>query len=156
MARSHFTQIKKELERSEDRIATLQAGYQSILEFIDKMEQLIQFQEKVDIPYDFNQVWNVFLGHIQHVLYIDVCALFIVEEDTHEFALKSVYPEEQGGISREEMDFQIECGVFPWVIKRRKPAIVPSLAFKNQKTIIMLPLSTLKRTLGMVLIVTFR
>lgn len=152
MARSSFAEIKEKLERTEDRIVKLQDGYQSILEFIDKMEQLIQFQEKVDIPYDFNQVWNVFLGHIQHVIDIDVCALFIVEEDTHEFALKSVYPEDKGSISREEMDFQIECGVFPWVIKRRKPAIIPSLAFRNEKTIIMLPLSTLKRTLGVVFI----
>jgi len=154
MTRSEFAKTKDRVAGNEDRAGNLQDGYQSILEFIDKMEQLIQFQEEVDIPYDFNQVWNIFLGHLRHVIDIDVCALFIVEEETHEFTLKGVYPKNKGPISQKEIDFQIECGVFPWVIKRRKPAIIPSLVFKNQKTIIMLPLSTLKRTLGVVLILT--
>ena len=66
MTRSDFTEIKKRLERSEDRVVNLQEGYQSILEFIDKMEQLIQFQEKVDISYNLDQVWSVFLGDIRH------------------------------------------------------------------------------------------
>jgi signal transduction histidine kinase len=53
-----------------------------------------------------------------------------------------------------EVEFQIQNGMFPWIIRRREPAIVPSVIFKNRKTIIMLPLSTKRRTLGVVLVLT--
>ncbi|MBW2084094.1 MAG: hypothetical protein JRI39_13740 [Deltaproteobacteria bacterium] len=46
---------------SEKRITVLQKGYQAVLEFIDKMEQLGEFQEKVDIPSNINQIWKVLL-----------------------------------------------------------------------------------------------
>jgi len=139
---------------SEKRITVLQKGYQAVLEFIDKMEQLGQFQEKVDIPSNINQIWKVLLDEIRNLVRIDICALFLVDEDTHEFILRNVSPQDKGPICQKEIAFQIECGMFSWIINRRKPAIIPSLVFKNKRTIIMLPLSTIKRTLGVVLILT--
>jgi len=138
----------------EKQIALLQKGHQAVLEFIDKMEQISQFQDKIDVPSDINQIWKVFFDDIQNLIEVEVCALFLVDEDTHEFVLNSVSHQDKGSICEKEIDFQIESGIFSWIINRRNPAIIPSLVFKNEKTIIMLPLSTIRRTMGVVLALT--
>lgn len=139
---------------NEKRIAALQKAHQAILEFIDELEQLSQFQDKIDMPADIGQIWKTFLDDIKNLITIEVCSLFMVDEDTHEFKLKAVSPQNRGVICQKEVDSQIECGMFSWVINRRQAAIIPSLAFKNKRTIIMLPLSTVKTTLGVVLVLS--
>jgi signal transduction histidine kinase len=82
------------------------------------------------------------------------CALFMVDDQSHEFILKSVSPQSMGIVFQNEIENQIECGMFSWIIKRRKPALLPALVVKKNKTVIMLPLATAKQTLGVVLIIT--
>jgi signal transduction histidine kinase len=154
MADIDIRKTKRRLEASEKQIAGLLQSYRSILEFIDKMEHLVQFQDRIDIPYRLDQIWDVFLGEIRNLIRLEVCALFLVQDETKEFVLHSVIPGDRVSICEKELAFQIECGMFSWVINRRKPALVPSLVFKDQKSIILLPLTTVKRTMGAVLIVT--
>ncbi len=149
-----MSQSEKKPEISEKQVTSLQKGYQAILEFIDEMEQLSQFQDRIDIPSNINQIWEAFVDEIRKSINVDVCGLFMVDEDTHEFVLQNVSPHDKGSICKKEIDFQVECGTFSWIINRRQPALIPSLVFKNRKTIIMLPLSTAKRTLGIVFILT--
>jgi signal transduction histidine kinase len=147
-------EVERKLETSEKQLAYLKQGYRSVLEFMDKMEQLAQFQDKIDFPPDIDQIWKVFLEDIRNSIALEACALFLVDETTLEFVLNGVSPRDKGTLCRQEIDFQIECGMFSWLINRREPAIVPSAVFKDNQTIIMLPLSTIKQTLGVVLVVT--
>ena len=126
----------------------------ALLEFIEKMEQMSKFQEKMDTPADINQIWEVFLEEVENSIDVDVCALFIVDEKTQEFVLKKISPGDKESICSKEIDLQIEIGMLPWVINRRQPALIPSLTAKNEKTIIMLPLTTVKRTLGLTMLFT--
>ncbi|OQY14036.1 MAG: hypothetical protein B6I30_01760 [Desulfobacteraceae bacterium 4572_187] len=126
----------------------------ALLEFIEKMEQMSKFQEKIDVPADIDQIWEVFLEEIENSIDVDICALFIVDEKTQEFILKNVSPADKESICLKEIELQIEIGMLPWVINRRQPALIPSLAAKNKKTIIMLPLTTVKRTLGLTMLFT--
>jgi diguanylate cyclase (GGDEF)-like protein len=137
-----------------DRIAVLEKSYRAILEFINEIEQLNQFQEKIDITSNVNQIWATLLNNIRKLIEVETCALFLVDNKSHEFILKDVSPEDQGPLCEKEITAQIECGTFPWVIQRRQPAIVPPRIIVNNKTIMILPLSTIKRTLGAILIVT--
>jgi len=147
-------EIEEKSKMDEEQITLLQSGYQAILDLIDKMEQLSQFQDKIDIRSNIDQIWMTFLDDIRNLINIEICGLFQVDEDTHEFILKNVFPQDMGSICRKEIGSQIELGTFSWILKRREPAIIPSLVFKDKKTIIMLPLSTIKKTLGVVLAVT--
>jgi len=127
----------------------------ALLDFIDKMEQLGQFQDKVDVFSTISQIWELFLDEIRNYMMIEACALFLVDEKTHEFVLKSAYPgKKEASFCQKEVEYQIEYGMFSWIINRRKPAIIPSFVFKNQKSVIMLPLSTVKRTIGVVFVLT--
>ena len=126
----------------------------ALLELIDKIEHLGQFQDRIDFPSTIGQIWEVFLGDVRNLIEIEVCALFLVDDATHEFVLEYAFPENRKTICRKEADYQIECGIFSWIINRRQPALIPALASENEKSIVMLPLSTIKRTLGVVMVKT--
>jgi len=136
------------------QLGLLQRNYQDILEFIDKMEQVGQFQDHIDITSSIDHIWKILMKHIQSTLVLDACALFLVQDHNREFELECVTPADQVTAFRTELDLQIECGTFSWTINRRQPALLPSLALKNEQTVVMLPLFTSKRTLGMVMILT--
>ena len=129
-------------------------GYQAILQFIDQMEEISQLQDKLDVTANINQIWNVFFTEIRNSIKMDGCSLFMVNQQTHEFVLQSASPETMATLFQKEIEHQIECGMFSWIIQRRKPALLPALVFKNNKTIIMLPLVTAKYTMGVIIIVT--
>ena len=126
----------------------------ALLELIENIERLGQFQDRIDFPSNIIQIWNAFLADVRNLIEVEVCALFLVDEATSEFASKYVVPENRAKLCRKEIELQIECGIFSWIINRRQPALIPALAFEKEKSIVMLPLSTVKRTLGVVLIVT--
>ena len=131
---------------SEQRIA--------LLELIEKIERLSQFQDRIDFPSSVKEIWKAFLADVRNLIEIEVCALFLVDENTNEFVLKFAVPGDAGRSCRKEIDLQIECGIFSWIINRRQPALIPGLALDKDTSIVMLPLSTVKRTLGVVLILT--
>jgi len=126
----------------------------ALLELIEKIERLGQFQDRIDFPSSIREIWIAFLADVRNLIEIEVCALFLVDETTSEFNLKYAVPEDRAKLCRKEIDLQIECGIFSWIINRRQPALIPGLAFDKEKSIVMLPLSTVKTTLGVVLILT--
>ncbi len=125
----------------------------ALLELIDKIEILGQFQERIDSPFDLGQIWEVFLYDARNLIEIDVCALFLVDDETREFVLNYVTPEDKGDMCEKEILYQIESGIFSWVLQRRQPALIPPLVFEKKNSFVLLPLSTVKRTLGVVLVV---
>lgn len=131
---------------SESRVA--------LIELIENYERLGQFQERLDFPSSIKQIWNAFLVDVQNLIEIEVCAIFLVDERSGEFNLKYSVPEDTAKLCKKEIDLQIECGIFSWIVNRRQPALIPGLAFDKNKSIVMLPLSTVKRTLGVVMILT--
>jgi diguanylate cyclase (GGDEF)-like protein len=126
----------------------------ALLELIDKIEQLGQFQDRIDFPANIRKIWRVFVADLKNLIEMEVCALFLVDDDTHEFALRYVTPEDKRAICQKEINFQIECGIFSWIINRRQPSLIPALVFENDRSIIMLPLTSTKRTLGVILLLT--
>ena len=105
----------------------------ALLELIDKIEHLGQFQDRIDFPTSIGQIWEVFLDDVRNLIEIEVCALFVVDDDSHEFVLEYAYPDDQKAICKKEIEYQIECGIFSWIINRRQPALIPALAFENEK-----------------------
>ncbi|MGD9304280.1 MAG: sensor domain-containing diguanylate cyclase [Desulfobacterales bacterium] len=126
----------------------------ALIDLIDKIEQLGQFQDRIDFPANIRQIWRIFLNDLRNLIDVEVCALFLVDDDSHEFALRYVSPEDKRSVCQKEINFQIECGIFSWIINRRQPSLIPSLVFENESSIIMLPLTSTKRTLGVVLLLT--
>ncbi len=127
---------------------------QAILELVHKIENLIYFPEKIEKPARIATIWEAFSQEIKRYIETDVCALFRVNEQNYAFELSHWHPDGVEDQCRREIDAQIEYGMFAWIINRRQPALIPSLVFKQRKTLIMLPLATQTRTLGLVMVVT--
>jgi diguanylate cyclase (GGDEF)-like protein len=123
----------------------------ALIEMIDKIEALSLFQDKVEIPASIETIWEIFLEHIRNLIAVDGCALFMVDDASHEFRLSSTAPAGLKSVFQKEIDAQIEYGIFSWIVKRRLPALIPPFFFEPGKSVIMLPLATVKRTLGMVM-----
>ena len=66
----------------------------ALLELIEKMENLGQFQDRIDFPSSINQIWQAFLTDVQNFIEIEVCALFLVDEITNEFVYRYSMPED--------------------------------------------------------------
>ena len=145
---------KEKIDLGEDRIEALERGYRAILAFVDKIENLSQFQDRLEIPASIDQIWDAFLDDIKNIIETSFCAIFLVDEETNEFVLRGVTEPDNESICQDELNSQIECGIFSWIINRRKPAIISSLVLKNDLSIVMIPLTTVKRTLGVILIAT--
>jgi len=146
--------MAKNAETESGQTDMLQKGYYAILDFIDQMEQLTQLQNKIDITSNITKIWGVFLEYIPNLIDVETCALFLVDENSHEFVLKKVSPEEDAVVCQKEIDFQIECGTFSWIINRGQPAVVLPMALKEKNTVIILPLCTVKKTLGVIIVAT--
>ncbi len=132
----------------------MNASQSALMELVDKIERLGQFQDRVEFPAGIERIWEVFLDDVLDVLSIEGCALFRVDDATQEFHLAHLSPEPLEPVFRQEFDFQVECGIFPWVIRRSTPSLVPSSARRQGSSVIMLPLSTARRTLGVAMVLT--
>jgi len=126
---------------------------QAILEFVEKVETLSLFQERIEKPAQLPQVWQAFQAEIEHQISPAAMALFLVDPETHAFELSQWLPPEIEKTCRGEIDAQIECGTFAWIVNRRQPAVIPSIVFSGTRTLVMLPLATHTRTLGIAMIV---
>ncbi len=125
-----------------------------LIELAGKIEQLAQFQDTIEIPAGIQRIWEAFLRDARNLIEIESGALFMVDESTQEFVLTQAAPEDRGTAFQKEIDAQIEIGTFPVILKRRQPSITPALGFSHDLSVVMLPLATVKRTLGMVMVLT--
>lgn len=132
----------------------MEASQAALVELAEKIEQLAQFQDKIEFPAGIPRIWEAFLRDARQLIEIESGALFTVDESTQEFVLAQAAPESQKPAFQKEIDAQIEVGTFPVILKRRQPSITPSLAFRKGLSLVMLPLATVKRTLGMVMALT--
>ena len=126
----------------------------AILAFVEKVENLSLFQDRIAKPARIPQVWRAFQDEIDRQITSTAMALFLVNQKTHAFELDQWTPKDCEALCHAEIDAQIECGTFAWIVNRRQPAVIPSLAFKGPQTLVMLPLATHSRTLGVAMIVT--
>ncbi|MDJ0668156.1 MAG: ATP-binding protein [Desulfobacterales bacterium] len=146
--------IERSAHSANQRTRDVDNERQAILELVQKIENLIYFPEKIEKPARIPNIWEVFSKEIKRYIETDVCALFRVDDQSHAFELAHCSPDDLDEHCRREIDAQIECGMFAWIINRRQPALIPSLVFKKRKTLIMLPLTTQTQTLGLVMVVT--
>jgi diguanylate cyclase (GGDEF)-like protein len=126
----------------------------ALIELAEKIEQLAQFQDKIEFPASISRIWEAFQRDARNLIEIESCALFTVDESSQEFVLAHAVPEALKAEFQKEIDAQIEVGTFSVILKRRRPAFTPSQVFRHELSVMMLPLATVKRTLGMVMVLT--
>lgn len=152
LRRRHCDKMFEISERIESDIMNMNPT--ALIELAEKIEQLAQFQDKIEFPASIAGIWEAFLRDARILIEIESCALFTVDENTQEFVLAHATPESLKAAFQKEIDAQIEVGTFSVILKRRQPSFTPSLEFRHDLSVVMLPLATVKRTLGMVMVLT--
>lgn len=132
----------------------METNQSALIQLVDKIEQLGQFQDKIEFPASVQQIWEAFLEDMRNLIEVEGCALLLVDDATQEFGLTYAEPPSLGAVCRDESIAQIECGIFSWVLKRRQPALIPALSSVRGRSLLMLPLVTVKRTIGMVMVIS--
>ena len=117
-----------------------------VLDFIERVEALSLFQERIAKPARIPQVWAAFQEEIERLLTPSAIALYLVDSQSNAFELTHWCPKDCAAVCRREIHAQIECGTFAWIVNRRQPAIIPSLVFKDSHNLVMLPLATHARS----------
>lgn len=144
--------LEGELDKAQKRITQLEFTNQSFLQSLSRLESAGEFQERVELSTDLDQLAEIFLDEAGELIKLEVSALFLVEPHSQAFKLKLSRPSDSATLCQEEVKRQIESGVFSWVLNQRRLAVIPSLALDEGKgELIMVPLTTAKRTIGMLL-----
>jgi len=152
MAINQTKRMQGELKEAQKRIDQLEFANQSLLQSLGRLEGSGEFQEKVELSLDLDQLAEILIDEAGGLIKMEVCGLFLVESRSQAFKLKKCRPSDSAPLCRDEVKKQIESGVFSWVLNQRRLAIIPSLALDRGKgELIMVPLTTAKRTIGMLL-----
>lgn len=152
MAINQTKRLQGELKEAQKRIDQLEFANQSLLQSLGRLEASGEFQEKVELSIDLDQLAEILIDEAGGLIKMEVCGLFLVEPHSQAFQLKKCRPSDSAPLCRDEVKKQIESGVFSWVLNQRRLAIIPSLALDGGKgELIMVPLNTAKRTIGMLL-----
>ncbi|MFH1624599.1 MAG: ATP-binding protein [Pseudomonadota bacterium] len=146
-----------ELKKAKDRIRFLEGSNLAILESLDRIESLTDFQQKVNPLQNVESIYQNFLREIVGLIETEACSLFLVDDETSEFCFKIAMPREAEDACRKEVDAQIESGVLAWVVTQRKPVVTRATMFRrgNQEvSTVTVPIFTSRNIFGVVIIVT--
>ncbi|HSO18511.1 MAG TPA: GAF domain-containing protein, partial [Desulfosarcina sp.] len=124
-----------------------------VLEFVERVEALSLFQDRITKPARIPQVWAAFQEEAARLVTSNASALYLVDPQSHAFELNQWSPDDCAAACRREIEAQIECGTFAWIVNRRQPAIIPSFVFRGAQNLVMLPLTTHARTLGVAIFI---
>lgn len=126
----------------------------AISDFVDKIEDIIRFQERVDKPTDVHSIWEIIVDEVRHYVDVSVSSLFLVDPDTNGFEPVATEPDHASAPCHQEFESQVECGTFSWVVDRKQPSVIPSLVMDKEQSLILIPLVASNRTIGMILLLS--
>jgi signal transduction histidine kinase len=149
-----MTPIAHSTNDPQRRIEHLERSQRAMQALLEKVETLARFQERIDHPTDPVRIWEACRLEIEQLVPAGTTGLCLVDDATREFQLRVVQPEDDRRLCQREIDAQIACGMFAWIVNRRQPALVPALALRRPGALLMLPLATQRHTLGAALVVT--
>jgi len=89
---------------------------------------------------------------VRGILPQEVMLLALLNAEGYEFRPVKTVPAELAGLASQELEAQIASGMFGWAIGLRRPTMVSGVHL--QSNLIMVPLATTRRTVGMLLVGT--
>ena len=139
------------------KLRFLEESNSALIGIQDKLDRLSRFQSEKLLSYDVHYILETWLVRLRELVKIEVCSVFLVEEEGIEFIHKISKPEELSPVIQKEIEAQINLGNFGQAISNGIPLSVETEVFgkeSNRRLNIMIaPLSNLRRIIGAVVIV---
>ena len=148
---------QNELESAVKKLRFLEESNEALISIQDKLGRLSRFQSEMTLSYDVHSILETWLAKLRELVKIEVCSVFLVEEGGIEFIHKISNPERLSPIIKMEVEAQINQGNFGQAISSGIPLSTQTEVFGKESgrllSIMIAPLSNLKRTIGAVVIV---
>ena len=150
-------QTQIELEPMIKKLCFLEESNRALISIQDKLDQLSRFQSESLLSYDVHHILDTWLARLRKLVKIEVCSVFLVEEKGLEFIHNISKPEKFSPVIQKEVEAQISLGNFGRAISNGIPLSVQAEVFGKESgrllSVMIAPLSNLKRTIGAVVIV---
>ena len=147
---------QNEFESMVKKLRFLEESNSALISIQDKLDRLSHFQSKMLLSYDVHHILETWLAKLRELVKIEVCSVFLVEKGGIEFIHKISKPEKLSPVIQKEVETQINRGNFGLAISKGIPLSVPAEVFGKESgrplSIMIAPLSNLKRTIGAVVI----
>ncbi|HSB67706.1 MAG TPA: ATP-binding protein [Candidatus Methylomirabilis sp.] len=142
----------QELEAARRRVSVLEEANQAIHESLHRISRLSAFSEGLDRSASLGDVSDLLFEEVKGILPAKILMLALVEATGHEFRPHRVAPPEAAAAAAEEMRAQMAAGMFGWAVNLRRPTMISAVCLGAN--LILVPLATTRRTVGMLMIAT--
>ncbi|MCD6297514.1 MAG: HD domain-containing protein [Deltaproteobacteria bacterium] len=147
---------QNELESMAKKLRFLEESNRALISIQDKLNRLSRFQSEILLSYDVHHILETWLVRLRQLVKIEVCSVFLVEKEGIEFIHKISKPEKLSSVIQKEVESQISLGNFGRAISSGIPLTAKAEVFGKESgrhiSIMIAPLSNLKRTIGAVVI----
>lgn len=148
---------QNEFESMVKKLRFLEESNSALISIQDKLNRLSHFQSEILLSSDVHHILETWLVKLRELAKIEACSVFLVEEKGIEFIHKISKPEKLSPVIQKEVEAQISLGNFGQAISKGIPLSVQAEVFGKESnrllSIMIAPLSNLKRTIGAVVIV---
>ncbi|GJL77118.1 MAG: hypothetical protein NPINA01_01070 [Nitrospinaceae bacterium] len=101
---------------------------------LDWLVELGDFQRQSCLDLDSHSILEMARQHLKRLANFKVAAFYLMDEESFDFVLSHVEPDEETERFQREFNFQVENGTIAWALNQNRPVIVTSREF-DQKII---------------------
>jgi serine phosphatase RsbU (regulator of sigma subunit) len=134
------------------RIKYLEELNQALIESLERIESLFDFAGRNDLTAETEQIFDILCSEARKLVKVQGVALSLVNQSDYRFEVSRAVPQKKKAWAKREINSQIDCGIFSWVLKTRRPSVVPNLTDPENLVTILVPLYTARRVLGMLML----
>ncbi|MBI4617590.1 MAG: hypothetical protein HY720_28520 [Planctomycetes bacterium] len=143
--------------RLEERVRELEGSHSQLVEAFRQIDSLAYLRRRLGAGLDESSLLESLLSDLSQLFRVGSSAVYLVDGTSKAFEPCLVSPASSASGLREEVERQIEEGIFAWSLKRSGPTAVAPLVLPAERpgspTLLLAPLATGRETLGMTVLV---
>jgi PAS domain S-box-containing protein len=114
---------KDKIEYLENRVRYLEEVERFILDILEIASSLGDFQTSINKLRDTSVILDETRTKIQGLIPFESTAFFQVDEDSRDFVISSIFPENHRSYIQNEVDILIHEGTFAWALREKRPVM---------------------------------
>ena len=142
----------EELQSAQRRVAVLEEANRAIHESMERVTRLSRFSEGLDRIGSLEDVADLLFAEMRGILPVECQVLAALGPADPEYRAVRVEPAALEDSAAQEMALQIDAGMFDWAARLRRPTVVGADVLGGN--LILVPLTTTHRTIGILLAAT--
>ena len=144
-----FTDLHDRLRQAEQRARHLESVNRWVLDSLEFVASLGDFQTSQISGQEISGILEATRNNLRRLIDFRTVAFLLVDDESLSFELKNFDPPGDQELLREEIDYQINEGMFAWALNQSRSVLIPSKYLG--KTAVLHSLATRSKVIGMFL-----